>query len=171
MNLRATLETSHRVLVEQGVSHALIGGFALAVLGVPRATHDVDYLIDESQKDAAKKALIGAGWKIDLETDEVIHLSGAGNLDILVARRPLSRQMLRDAKPLPPLGIHCLAAEAIIGLKIQAYKNDPTREFQDKADIQSLIQRHGASLHWEQIKTYADLFDEMPFIETLRRSL
>lgn len=171
MNLRAILETSHQVLSEQAVSHALIGGFALAVLGVPRATHDVDYLIDESQKEAAKKALINAGWKIELETDEVIHLGGPGNLDILLARRPLSQQMLRDAKPLPPLGIKCLSAEAIIGLKIQAYKNDSTREFQDKADIQSLIQKHAASLNWEEIKTFADLFDEMPFIETLRKNL
>lgn len=171
MNLRAILEKSHQVLKEQQVSHALIGGFALAVLGVHRATDAVDYVIDEAQKEAAKRALVNAGWKIELETDEVIHLGGPGNLDILVARRPLSQKMLRDSKPIPPLGINCLSAEAIIGLKIQAYKNDPTREFQDKADIQSLIQKHGASLNWDEIKTYADLFGEMPFLERLRRSL
>jgi hypothetical protein len=171
MNLRAILERSHQVLTEQRVSHALIGGFALAVLGVPRATNDVDYLIEESQKETAKKALLGAGWKIELETDEVIHLGGPGNIDVLLARRPLSQQMLKNATPVPPLGINCLSAEAIIGLKIQAYKNDATREFQDKADIQSLIQKHGASLNWEEIKTYADLFDEMPFLEILRKRL
>ena len=66
------------------------------------------------------------------------------------------------------MGIHCLSAEAIVGLKIQAYKNDPTREYQDKADIQSLIVKHGSTLDWNEIKTYADLFQEMPFLEKLR---
>ncbi len=169
MTLKLTFEKSHQVLQETGVRHALIGGFALAVLGVPRATNDIDYLIDESQKETAKKALIEAGWKIEMETEEVIHFRGLGNLDILLARRPLSQAMLKNSKSLPPLGIHCLSAEAIIGLKIQAYKNDPSREFQDKADIQSLINKHEATLDWQEIKTYADLFQEMAFLEILRK--
>ena len=36
------------------------------------------------------------------------------------------------------------------------------REFQDSADIKSLIQKHGASLNWKENRTYEDLFDEMP---------
>ena len=168
MTLKATLEKSHQALLGRGVSHALIGGFALAVLGVARATDDVDYLIHESQKESAKAALIEVGWRIDLETDEVIHFVGPGNVDMLIARRPLSQEMLIKASVLPPLDIPCVSAEAIIGLKIQAYKNDRSREFQDKADIQSLIQQHGETLKWDEIRTYADLFGEMPFIETLR---
>ena len=168
MTLKLTLEKANKALNESGVSHALIGGFALAVLGVPRATNDIDFLIDEAHAEAAKAALIQAGWKIAMDTKEVIHFRGQGNVDLLIARRPLSQAMLRNSKPLPPLGIHCLSAEAIIGLKIQAYKNDPTREFQDKADIQSLIVKHGSTLDWKEIKTYADLFQEMPFLEKLR---
>jgi hypothetical protein len=36
------------------------------------------------------------------------------------------------------------------------------REFQDSADIKRLIQKDVASLNWKEIRTYADLFDEMP---------
>ena len=35
-----------------------------------------------------------------------------------------------------------LLAEDLIGLKIQAYKKDPSREFQDKADILSLLRQN-----------------------------
>ncbi len=168
MTLKLTLEKANQALNESGVNHALIGGFALAVLGVPRATNDIDFLINAAQVETAKAAMTQAGWKIALETKEVIHFREQGNVDLLIARRPLSQAMLRNSKPLPPLGVHCLSAEAIIGLKIQAYKNDSAREFQDKADIQSLIVKHGSFLDWEEIRTYADLFQEMPFLEKLR---
>jgi predicted nucleotidyltransferase len=65
-------------------------------------------------------------------------------------------------------GIKCVGPEDLIGLKIQAYKNDPRRELQDRADIQRLIETT-PSLDWERIKDYADLFSEWPTIEDLRR--
>ncbi len=171
MTLKEILLKSHEALLNSAVDHALIGGFALAALGVARATNDVDFIINEAQKDTAKRALIQAGWSIELETEEVIQFGSLGNLDLLIARRPLSKKMLENAKPLSSLGIKCLSAEAIIGLKIQAYKNDPKREFQDKADIQNLILKHKASLDWGEIQAYSDLFGETPFIETLKAQI
>ncbi|MFM8268568.1 MAG: nucleotidyltransferase [Pseudomonadota bacterium] len=168
MTLKELLLKSHEALSGSAVDHALIGGFALAALGVARATNDVDFLINETQKELAKKALTRAGWSIELETDEVIQFGTQGNLDLLIARRTLSKKMLENAKPIDSLGIKCLSAEAIIGLKIQAYKNDPKREFQDKADIQSLIFKYKGSLNWEEIKAYADLFGETAFIDQLK---
>ena len=75
--------------------------------------------------------------------------------------------MLKRAKTLPGLKIKCVSAEDLIGLKIQAYINDPNREPQDKADIIALI-RNNRELNWSLIKQYADIFNEWPAIDAIR---
>lgn len=42
IDLRKTLTEAHLTLDDEGISHALIGGFALAVYGQHRATMDID---------------------------------------------------------------------------------------------------------------------------------
>ncbi len=167
MGLRETLDTVHRTLDAAGIDHALIGGLGLAALGVHRATFDVDLLVSGEQKEEVKTELEKAGWKVAMETAEVLHFEGIGRVDCLLARRPLTLAMLKEAQP-AKMGLKCVSPEGIIGLKIQAYKNDSEREFQDKADIKALIEAH-PSLDWERIKKYAELFGERPFIESLQK--
>lgn len=166
INLRKTLEKSHTILSEQGISHALIGGFALAVYGQHRATVDIDFLADGNKKELIKSSFLKNGFLLNHESDEVLQFSGSGFVDILLANRPLSQKMLKQAIKNQELGVYVLRPEDIIGLKIQAYKNDSARELQDKADIQKLLQLQ--NLDFELVKTYADLFQEWNTIERLR---
>ncbi|NBW83693.1 hypothetical protein EBR21_18260 [bacterium] len=76
--------------------------------------------------------------------------------------------MLADAKVLPGMGLKSLLAEDLIGLKIEAYKNDPRRELQDKADIQNLM-RKNSNLDFDRIMQYAQIFNEWETIEQLRK--
>ncbi|MEK6773134.1 MAG: hypothetical protein AABY64_04270 [Bdellovibrionota bacterium] len=165
INLRKTLTQAHDILEKNNISHALIGGFALATYGLHRATSDVDFLADGAKKNLIKTSLISSGFSLKHESDEVLQFSGPGFLDILLANRPLSLEMLKQAIKNSALGVHVLKAEDIIGLKIQAYKNDPTRELQDKADIQKLLQVPNVDL--SLIKKYADLFNEWEIIKQL----
>jgi predicted nucleotidyltransferase len=167
MGIRETLKQASTALTEAGIDHALIGGMALGCLGMHRATADVDLLIDGSKKELAKEALIDNGFRITTETEEVLHFSGAGALDLLLAHRQPTREMLQRAKIFESLAVKCVVAEDIIGLKIQAYINEPKRALQDKADIAGLIQKHKL-LDWAKIRYYADLFGEWPTIEKLR---
>lgn len=167
MGLQQILKTTHELLDAAGIEHALIGGLGLAALGIHRATFDVDYLVPGRQKSALKIAMEKAGWKLAMETTEVLHYEGKGRVDFLFANRPLTEEMLQRAQS-TKLGIKCIAPEGIIGLKIQAYKNDPEREFQDKADIKSLVDKF-STLDWELVRTYADLFGEWGFVESLRK--
>lgn len=169
MSLRLTLEKAHQALENAEIPHALIGGMGLATLGIHRATQDVDMIIDGDLKERAKATLAQAQFHLKLETPEVLHFEGVGRLDLLLANRPLSREMIRDAKAYPQHKIKCVSPEGIIGLKIQAYTNDKKRELQDKADIQSLIEIY-PELDWEKIKSYAELFGEWKTIEALRAS-
>lgn len=168
INLRKTLIDAHSALESEGITHALIGGFALAVYGYHRATADIDLLADGTKKDSIKKALLNKGYRVQFESAEILQFTGPGFIDILLANRPLSQEMLKRAQPNSSLGVYVLKAEDIIGLKIQAYKNDSSRELQDKADIQRLLAL--PNLEIDMIKKYADLFGEWSTIEKLRGS-
>ncbi len=167
INLRKTLNEAHCILKNSSIDHALIGGFAMAVYGHHRATSDIDLLADGVKKDMIKSQLIQNGFILKFESNEVLQFSGIGFLDILLANRPLSQQMLKQAQLNQELNIYILKPEDIIGLKIQAYKNDPSREFQDKADIQKLLSNPKINL--DEIKKYADLFNEWPVIDKIQR--
>jgi len=167
MGLKTTLQTAHSALEEKNIPHAIIGGFALAVHNVPRATQDIDLLADGASKELIIEALTKKGFKLIHSSEEVLQFDGVGNLDILLAKRPLSLEMLKNAKPIPSLNINCVSTEDIIGLKIQAYVNNPKRELQDKADIQALVTKN-SNVDWDQIKKYADLFQQWDVIKKFK---
>ncbi len=150
----------------EGIPHALIGGFALAVYGYHRATADIDLLADGTKREIIKKVFLAKGYLLQHESAEVLQFTGPGFIDILLANRPLSQAMLTRAQPNSSLGVYVLKPEDLIGLKIQAYKNDSSRELQDKADIQRLLAL--PNLDMEAVKKYSDLFDEWPEIAKLK---
>lgn len=162
------LDSVHGRLEAAGVDHALIGAFALAAWGVQRATNDVDFLIDGAKAAVARQALESNGFTVFHASDDVLQMAGPGPVDFVLARRPLSLAMLTRASARTFRGIKCVEPEDLIGLKIQAYKNDPRRELQDRADIQRLI-GVSPSLDWARIRQYAELFSEWPAVEDLRR--
>lgn len=165
LKLRQTITTINTLLTEYSVDFALIGGFALGHYGIHRATKDVDILIDGDNKEKVKELFKDNKFKLAFESNEVMQFSGAGLVDILLANRPLSLQMLNSAKTSEMMGIKIVSAEGIIGLKIQAYCNDSSRKLHDLSDIQKLLKV--STLNIEQVKTYADLFNEWSTIQGL----
>ena len=168
MGLKAAIQEIHEILELKRIDHALIGGFALAVHGINRATGDLDLLVDEKDKNQLLQALSQAGYKTMSSTQEILHLQGPVRLDILLARRPMSLKMLAQATPARGLEVKCVGPEDLIGLKIQAYSNDRRRELQDKADIQFLIRKY-PQMNWKTVQEYADLFGEWTAIQDIRR--
>lgn len=168
MSLLGNLSIVHDVLEKENIEHALIGGLALGIWGVGRATNDIDLLTDENNRDKIKRVLSHLKISPFFESEEVLQYHGAFNLDFLFARRPLSREILMDAITVnDPISIKCVRVEDLIGLKIQAYKNAPKRELQDKADIQMLFGQN-LNLDMVRIKRYADLFGEWETVEKLK---
>lgn len=163
MNLKELLITVHGALQHENIEHALIGAFAMACYGIQRATGDIDFLIDENDKSKVIDILGKLGFTI-------FYLQGPGNIDFLISRRPLSREMLKEAKIFQPLNIKSVSLEDIIGLKIQAYSNNPKREFRDKADIISILELNH-NLNWDKIRSYADLFNAWDEICQLRKKI
>ena len=148
----------------------MIGGLGLACYGSTRATVDMDLLIYEEDKLKVQELLSQNGFNLQNESEEVLQFSGMGYVDLLIARRPISRNILKLSNQNGPEGINFVRAEDLIGLKIQAYINDSTREFQDKADIQFLIDSQD-KLDGQLIKEYADLFSEWEVINEIRKKV
>jgi len=92
-----------------------------------------------------------------------MQFDGPGYLDILLANRPLSLEMLEKSSETSISGIKVVSPEGIIGLKIQAYTNDPGRRLRDLADIEALLSLSGINI--EKVKEYADLFGEWKILE------
>ena len=170
MDLRKTLKFVHSLLTTNSIDHSLIGGLGLACYGSTRATVDLDLLIYESDKLIVKELLLNNGFDLVNESDEVLQFSGLGYVDLLIARRPISKDILNLSYEGGPEGIKFARAEDLIGLKIQAYKNDNTREFQDKADIQYLMASQD-NLNYELIRKYAELFEEWEVIDEIRKKV
>ena len=95
MSLQDTLSQAINSLTNAKISHALIGGFALAAHGVVRATQDIDLLIDGEKRSSATAALLDAGFKSVYETPEVSHFGGIGQLDVLWANREPTKKCFK----------------------------------------------------------------------------
>jgi len=161
------------------VDFALIGGFALYVAGITRATRDIDLLISQKDVSKVKKLMLSHGYKLLYESEDVSNYIGKniqlGRVDFLHARRKYSQAMLQRAPFVEILKgkfkIKVLRIEDIIGLKVQSSSNDPERYHQDMSDIENLIRNNYKNLNLRLIREYFDLFDRGRELEEILRKI
>ncbi len=163
-------------LQQKRIDFALVGGLALGVSGIARATQDIDLLIAKEDAPKLKALLLSHGYELLYESKDVanfVHpIAGGGRIDFLYAHRTYARTMLEHAEVKPVLGgqyqVKVLRIEDQIGMKVQSSSNDPLRYHQDMADIEALMQVHRCTLDLKRIKVYFELFDRGKDFETLR---
>ena len=145
---------------------AAIGGFALGVLGAPRQTMDLDFLVHRDDLTKLDGALTGLGYRRIVRTENVSQYRHDnevwGSVDFIHAFRKISLAMLQRAKSYPAFGgaqsVKAVEPEDVIGLKVQAMSNDPARKSQELSDIERLAARYGAKLDWDRVQEFYDLF-------------
>jgi len=171
--LKALLEAFDR----QEVRYAAVGGFALGVLGAPRATLDLDFLVhrdDLAKLDATLRELGYRRFGQTVNVTKYVHPDRAwGSLDFIHAFRKISLEMLARAKRRPILnGTQSLPVadpEDLIGLKVQAIANNPDRQHQERADIERLMALYGKQLDWSRVQGFYELFNLGEEATQLRR--
>ena len=174
----ATVEVVIDVARRGGFRVALIGGFALPFHGVQRATGDVDFLADARGSDALDQALVAAGARrLHRSADAANYgaaAAGVSSVDFIFARRERAIDMLTRAQPhdLAEAGLKVpvVDAEALIGLKLQALANVPSR-LQDEADIRALLAAGRGSLQMDVVRDYYRLFDRESDLDRLLAEL
>ncbi len=167
MDVESLLEGLLSGMEARHIRYAAIGGFALGVLGVPRMTMDLDFLVHRDDVPALHALFTSIGYHREAQTDNVsqyVHPTAAGgSIDILHAFRAFSVAMLQRAQPHPLIEgrstIRVVSPEDLIGLKVQAMANNPLRVAQERADIESLARCYNARLDWIRIREFSTLFD------------
>ncbi|MBF0552939.1 MAG: nucleotidyltransferase [Nitrospirae bacterium] len=170
MNFEIVLGTLTNEFARYGISYALIGGLAFNLWGVHRSTVDVDFLVlrNDMEKVAAimEKNDYECRYKTRNVSQYVSPLRVFGEVDFLHAFRDTTVAMLKrttvKAAFSGTLNINVLGPEDLIGLKLQAMKNDPERGLIDASDIRALVRICKNSLDVESVKRYFELF-EMDF--------
>lgn len=165
------IEEATKALREIDAPFALIGGLALASHKVVRATQDIDFLVEADRADDIEAALLALGYaRLHRSTDVANYTRGDERLDVLYASRPIARRLLHSAQDAGRAfaGLRVVSAEGIIGFKLQALVNDPTR-LQDLADIRALLRANRASLDMHELREYFQIFDRESLLDEILR--
>ncbi|MBL8994345.1 MAG: hypothetical protein JNM63_13465 [Spirochaetia bacterium] len=147
MDFEKTLRFISNDFQKEQIRYALIGGLAVGVWSPFRATADIDFLVEKKNLPQAKIVLARYGYSIFFESENVCQfqsdLKPLGSIDFILAFRPASLGMLGRAvtKTLfsDSLLLPVLRAEDLIGLKLQAFRNNPERRQGDLLDIENLL--------------------------------
>jgi hypothetical protein len=168
MDFRRVLQALLKGFEERRIRYGILGGFALAVLGVPRLTKDLDLALHADDLDALHELLTQLGYTLTARTSNVSHYSHPesvwGKVDVLHASRSYSQAMIERAQSHGVFDgefqVKILQPEDVIGFKVQAIVNNPLRAVRDNLDIEALMGHYRAKLDWERIQEYYDLFEQ-----------
>ena len=168
MDFKATLEPILKGFYKENVRYGLIGGFALGVLGVPRSTVDLDFLVHREDLSKIDKIMKSNDYECVFKSENVSQYVSPvkifGEVDFLYAFRKASLGMLERTEEKEvfagSLKLKVLKPEDIIGLKVQAAANDQTKATKEYADIEALMEHSRTSLDWQLIEEYFSTFGQ-----------
>jgi len=177
MDFKAVLSLIIKRFSKEQVHYALMDGFALGALGVPRATIDLDFLVHREDLPKIDSIMKENGYECMYKSENVSQYVSAvkifGEIDFLFAFRDISIKMLERALEKDifsgELKIRVLRPEDIIGLKVQALINDETRAAKEYLDIEALMEYYGPDLDWISMKEYFEIFGKAGKFNELKK--
>ncbi|MCP4403993.1 MAG: nucleotidyltransferase family protein [bacterium] len=161
---------------EHQIEYALIGGFALGVLGIARNTIDLDLLAHKKDLEAIDLILSSHLYRLKYRSENVSQyisdLKPLGTIDLLHAFRERSLAMLTRSESITIFDglyeVKVLRPGDIIGLKLQAMFNNPDRRTLDRSDIELLLTHFHESIDWGLLEDYFQLFQQHTLFEELQ---
>lgn len=160
--LVAQLRETLVALREAGLRHMLIGGVAVNLHGYLRATRDLDLMLLVEDADVAHDMFERLGYEtLDRTLDIASYVRGAQRLNVLYAQRPISRGLLErpEEAELGGIKVPVISLEGLLGLKIEAFSNDP-RRIRDYQDMIELIKARHDVMDKDVVRSYFRLFDK-----------
>lgn len=166
MDFKLVLSKLLTAFHEHNTRYALMGGFAIGLWGGSRSTVDLDFIVHRDDMDIVHNIMLGLGYDRLHYTENVSQYASPlrlfGGIDFIHAFRDASVDMLQRAVLKDIFGgslkIRTLIPEDIIGMKLQAIYNNPSRRDADTEDVTMLISLHRGNLDEELMKKYFELF-------------
>jgi hypothetical protein len=156
----------------RGVGYAAIGGLAVNAYGFVRATRDIDLMVLVEDAQIVRAIAVDLGYSVLDEGKEIAsYVRGPQRFDVMHAQRSISRDLIARAHPigLGDLQIPVVPVEGLIGLKVQAYNDNP-RRLQDVMDMIELFRINGAALNMDEVRSYFRLFDRERLLDDILRA-
>ena len=175
MELAAAVGEVREFLDREGIPFAIVGALALHTYGYSRATNDVDLLVGRNAQDGLIAFLETRGFETLHRSDGYsnhLHVDPAlGRLDVIYVDEDTRGKIFADARLASLGGMSVLVPkpEHLAAMKIHAMKNDPSRAFQEMADIQFLMRLPGVDR--DQIRGYFEKSGQVERFDELERSL
>ena len=146
MDFAGELAATASELERLGARWAVIGGVALAALGMPRTTLDLDLACDADAQDGVVAFLESRGFAtLHRSPGYSNHLHAEprrGRIDVVYVRAETADQLFAGCRQLAgPAGLSMPVPrpEHLAAMKVLAMRNDPSRTFQELADIRFLL--------------------------------
>lgn len=163
-------------LEARGSRVAVVGGLGLHGHGVTRATLDLDLVCDSEAQAALVTFMEAQGYETlhrSLGYSNHLHRDPQmGRVDVVYVDAATARRLFPECSPLLELGSRRALvprAEHLAAMKVQALKNDPTRELQDLADVQALLRLPGVDA--AEVRGYFERAGLLDRYDAIRRSL
>lgn len=148
MHFAAVLDLIADFLDARQEPWAVVGGVALAAYGIARTTLDLDLAVDARSQEPLVAFLEVAGYQtLHRSAGYSNHLHAdpeRGRVDLVYLRGDTSRRVFEQARVFRgPAGrpIRVPRPEHLAAMKVQAMRDDPSRTFQEMADLRALLAR------------------------------
>ncbi len=177
MHFETVLKHLLELFKEKEVEYALIGGVGLGLLGIQRATVDLDFMILIKDIGLVDKYMLSHGYSCLVKNDEFgSYLSKnpiLGRVDFMFANTGMGQKMLKRSllktysDELSQVAV--LQPEDIIGLKLLALTNNKKRFGKDALDIKEIFRVYGKKLDLELVLEYAKIYSKEKEIQEFIR--
>ena len=175
MELAAVIGEVGGFLDREKIPFAIVGALARHTYGYSRATNDVDLLLGREAQNRLIAFLEKHGFETLHRSDGYsnhLHADPAlGRLDVIYVDEDTRGKIFAEARPASLAGMSVVVPkpEHLAAMKIHAMKNDPSRAFQEMADIQFLMRLPGVDR--DQIRRYFEESGQVERFHELERSL
>ena len=172
MDFRTVLGLLSGFFEPRGEPYAVIGGLAMAALGMPRTTLDVDIVAHQRVASELVRRLEELGY-------ETLHHSPGysnhlhpdprlGRIDIVFVRGETADRLFGELETRPGFGdrpIPVPRPEHLAATKLFAIRNDPRRTAREMEDVRFLVEHAGADV--DRVSAYLERYG----LESLRDML
>ncbi len=163
-------------LEERGARVAVIGGLGLHGHGVTRATVDLDLVTEATVQEGLVVFLEGQSYETLYRSagysNHVHTVDSLGRIDLVYIDPDTAQALFSGSAPRLELGSRTALvprAEHLAAMKVQAMKNDQSRELQDLADIQALLRLPGVDA--AEVRGYFERAGLLDRYDAIRRTL